>query len=144
MNITATEVRTSPVTFWGRAGALWDLVITAPFATPWTAGLVFDALRAVHRGLGLPGAEPPVFEPMMLMMVSLFGTAVLMWSLGRLWYPLPRLILTDTVGRLLFITWFAWSWASGGSAVSGFFLLLELIWAVAQAQSLYRHRRADR
>jgi len=37
----------------GRIGALYDLAVTAPFATPWTAALVLTVLGKLHDYLGV-------------------------------------------------------------------------------------------
>jgi hypothetical protein len=46
----------------GRAGAIYDVIVTAPFAAPWTAGLVLSVLAWTHDVLNLPGDAPPTFE----------------------------------------------------------------------------------
>ena len=46
------------------ASALYDLFVTLPFATPWTAGWLLDHLRQLHVQFGLPGAVPPDFGPL--------------------------------------------------------------------------------
>jgi hypothetical protein len=46
----------------GRIGAIYDIIVTAGFATPWTAGLILSLLAHIHNWFGLPGAEMPEFE----------------------------------------------------------------------------------
>lgn len=65
---------TRGVARWGRAGALYDLVASAAFLTPWTASG----------------------------MLGLFGTVVVMWSIARWRRPEPLLIDIDTAGRAVF------------------------------------------
>jgi len=133
----------SGVVRWGRAGAGYDLVVTALFATPWTAGLVFDAMRAVHEGLGVGGAPPPSMNGTALLMTSLFGVVVVMWSIARWVRPEPVLIGMDTAGRLVFSAWFTWALAEGESRVLVAFLVLELAWALVQGWAVvgqYRGR----
>ena len=138
---------TSGVVRWGRAGAGYDLVVTALFATPWTARAVFGTMRDVHEGLGLAGAPPPVPDPTTLLMVSLFGVVVCMWSIARWLRPEPVLIGMDALGRLVFGAWFLWALAQGESRVLVGFLVLELVWALAQGSAMltqYGRVRAHR
>ena len=72
--------------------ALYDLVVTAPFATPLTAPLAITQLHGLHTALGLPGTIPE-FAPMHLFFVNLFGTIVVLWSAVRLLDPAPRYVL---------------------------------------------------
>lgn len=116
-----------------RAGALYDLVVTLPFATPFTAKLVLDAMRATHVGLGLPGAALPEFTPTHLLFVSFFGTIVSVWSYLRLRTHARVVFALDTVGRALFSTWMLVTLLGGGSPVVLPFLILELAFCVAQA-----------
>jgi hypothetical protein len=132
---------------WGRAGAGYDLVVTVLFAAPWTARVVFEAMRGVHEGLGLAGAPPPVPGATTLLMVSLFGVAVCMWSIARWLRPEPVLIGMDAVGRLVFSAWFLWALAQGESRVLVGFLVLELVWALVQGVAVvsqYGRGRAHR
>lgn len=133
---TPAPVRPSSLTRWGRAGAAYDLAVTAPFATPWTASLVLDLFRAAHTGLDLPGSPPPEPDALTLLFISLFGSAVLMWSLAR-WYRPERLLISiDTVGRAAFSVWFAWALYQGQSAITVLFLVLELAWCAAQLRAV--------
>ncbi|HEX8869683.1 MAG TPA: hypothetical protein VF821_28750 [Lentzea sp.] len=101
---------TRDVTRWGKAGALYDLVASAAFLTPWTAGAV----------------------------LTLFGTVVVMWSVARWFRPEPLLIGIDTAGRALFSLWFAWALWHGQTPVLAVFLVLELFWGAAQLRALVR------
>ena len=135
---------TSAVTRTGRAGALYDLLVTALFATPWTATLAFDLLRHLHETLGLPGTPPPHLTGTPLLMTTLFGVVVTMWSIARWLHPAPLLITLDTAGRLAFASWFLWALTQGESRVLAGFLALELLWAGLQARSLLTHYRPSR
>jgi hypothetical protein len=128
--------RPSTVARWGRAGAAYDLVVSAAFATPWTATLVLDRFAAIHTALGLPGSPAPRPDAMSLMFVTLFGTVVLMWSVARWFRPEPLLIWIDTAGRAAFSGWFVWSLSQGQTPVIALFLALELFWGLAQLRAL--------
>ena len=117
----------------GRAGAVYDVIVTAGFATPWTTGLVLNALARLHDVLGLPGDPPPSFQTAHLLYVTLFGIVVTLWGLVRVIWPVPLLIAADTVGRAAFALTFGWALVNGFSTVVVGFLVLELAWLVAQA-----------
>ena len=110
---------------WGRAGALYDLVASIAFVTPWTAALVLDLLGTPH-------------SKETLLFATLFGTVVVMWSIARWQKPEPLLIGIDTVGRALFSLWFAWALWHGQTPVLAGFLALELFWGAAQLRALVR------
>lgn len=114
-----------------RASALYDLVITAPFATPWSFELVRAQLSAVNQALG----GPPLagFDTLQTLFALLMGSLVTVWSVLRLRTPEARLGRYDGAGRLLFSLWMAWAWSQGGLPVALLFLLPELAWGVLQA-----------
>ncbi|WP_353815758.1 hypothetical protein [Agromyces sp. SYSU T00266] len=122
----------------GRAGAIYDLVVTIGFATPWTAAAVLGSLHALHVALGLPGSPPPVLGPFELMLTAMMGTAVAMWALARIRYPFASLIAIDSVGRVAFSTWMVTALVSGASPVIVVFLVPEAIWAILQAIGVIR------
>ncbi|TGN65363.1 hypothetical protein EXE59_16390 [Nocardioides eburneiflavus] len=64
----------------GRAGAVYDVAVTVPFATPWTAGLVLGAFAWLHDVLNLPADAPPSFESGHMIYVVLFGIVTTMWG----------------------------------------------------------------
>ncbi|MGW4931314.1 hypothetical protein ACWEOH_19435 [Agromyces sp. NPDC004153] len=135
--------RPAPVRF-GRAGALYDLVVTVAFATPWTATAMLDLQRRIHTALGLGGAPLPEFGPVELMFLSMMGTVVTMWAIARLRHPIMDLIAIDTVGRVAFSAWMVVALASGASALLALFLVLELAWAVLQGAGLVAQWRSRR
>ena len=128
----------------GRIGALYDLAVTAPFATPWTAALVLTVLGKLHDYLGLPGEAMPEFETSHLLYVTLFGIIVTLWSVVRVLRPLPWLIAADTIGRAAFSLTFIWTLTQGHSAVVVPFLVLEVSFLVYQAMGVRAALRADR
>lgn len=117
---------TRDVARWGKAGALYDLVATVAFLTPWTAGAVLDLIGT------------PTSDTTTLLFATLFGTVVVMWSIARWLRPEPLLIGIDTAGRALFSLWFAWALWHGQTPVLAGFLALELFWGAAQLRALVR------
>lgn len=123
-----------------RASALYDLVVTLPFATPFTAGWLLEQLHQLHVWLGLSGATPPHFEPMHLLFVSLMGTIVTLWAVLRIWRPEPLFGAVDTAGRAFFSLWMAWALWMGQSSLLAVMLALELTWFFVQGGAILRWR----
>lgn len=134
----------APVRF-GRAGAIYDLIVTVAFATPWTAAVMLDLQRWLHTGLGAAGAQLPEFGPVQLLFMNMAGTAVTMWAIARIIHPVPTLIAIDTfIGRVAFSVWMIVALASGASAVIAVFLVMEVVWAMLQGAGLWAARRGRR
>lgn len=121
-----------------RASAFYDLIVTAGFATPWTATLALGTITDIHRGLGLSGAVPMIDDPFTMLFANLLGSIVVVWSVIRLIRPEPLLGAGDTIGRLLFSAWFAWALGQGASSVLVAFLVLELGWGVLQGVAVWK------
>ena len=113
-----------------RASAAYDLLRTAPFATPWTFALVHAQLSAVNQHLG--GAPLPAFGPFHVLFACLMGSIVLVWSVLRLRAPSVTLGRYDGIGRFLFSAWMAWALAASGAPLLWLFLVPEFCWGVAQ------------
>ena len=118
-----------------RSSAIYDVLATAAFATPWTFHLL-------HRTLGLVSPLPE-FEPLHIFFVNLLGCLVLVWSALRIWRPDPIFGLFDSVARGLFFLWqvyyllvfgispFVWVFAAfefafGASQAYGYWLLYKV------------------
>lgn len=121
-----------------RASAFYDLVVTAGFATPWTAALALGTVTDVHKALGLDGALPVIEDPFTMLFANLLGSIVVVWSVIRLLRPTALLGAGDTVGRLLFSAWFAWALLEGASSVLVGFLVLELSWGLMQGITVWK------
>jgi hypothetical protein len=80
-----------------RVSAGYDLAVTAPFATPWTFGLVLQLLNLI--------SPMPKFEPEHALFVNLMGSIVSVWAALRIYKPDPLLGLFDSFGRVFFFTW---------------------------------------
>ena len=137
-----TALTGAPVRF-GRAGAIYDLVVTIAFATPLTAAWMLDLQRWLHVVFGAGGAPVPEFGPAHLMFTAMMGTAVTMWAIARILFPVAPLIAIDTAGRVAFSAWMIFALASGASTVIVAFLVLELTWGALQAIGLVEQRRAS-
>ncbi len=122
-----------------RASAVYDLVVTAPFATPWSFALAFGQLDTVNQALG--GGALPAFAPLHTLFALLMGSVVLVWSLARLRTPTVSLGRHDAAARALFSAWMLWAWGQTGAPVLLLFLLPEAAWGVVQAWPV---RAADR
>jgi hypothetical protein len=113
-----------------RASAVYDLLLTAPFATPWTFAIAHAQLSAVNRSLG--GDTLPGFGPFHVLFACLMGSIVLVWSVLRLRAASVALGRYDGVGRFLFSAWMAWALAASGAPLLWLFLVPEFCWGVAQ------------
>ena len=123
-----------------RASAIYDVLMTAPFATPWTFLLLHDHLSALNVSLG--GLPLPVFGPFHLLISSLFGSVVMVWSVLRMLDPQPRFGRYDAAARYLFSTWMAWALFTTGQPLLWLFFVPELAWGLAQSLPLRRSEGA--
>lgn len=80
-----------------RASALYDILATAAFATPWSFALLHGMLSQL--------TPLPPFAPTHLLLANLLGSIVLVWSLLRLRDPQARFGLYDAAARGLFLLW---------------------------------------
>lgn len=117
--------------------ALYDLLVTAPFATPWTFEFNRAQLSAINLGLG--GQALPAFDALQTMFALLMGSIVLVWAVLRLRGPTVQFGRYDAAGRLLFGTWMAWAWMQTGAPVLLLFIVPETAWAIAQAWPVRRN-----
>lgn len=124
------------------AGAFYDLVVSLPFATPWSAAPVLRSLVRLHGVLGLGGAPPPTFVAGHLLFVAFFGTVVTLWSLVRIVFRRPADGAADTIGRGFFAAWMAWAIAAGVSRLVAVAFALEIGWGLVQGVGYWRLREA--
>lgn len=113
-----------------RASAIYDLLVTAPFATPWTFAIAHAQLSGINQQLG--GAALPLFTPFHVLFACLLGSIVLVWSVLRINDPQPRFGRYDGVGRFLFSTWMAWALQATGAPLLWLFLVPEMAWGLVQ------------
>lgn len=114
-----------------RASALYDVLVTLPFATPWT----FVAARALlsDANIALGGSALPAFEPFHILIACLMGSVVMVWSVLRLRDPQARYGRYDAGARLLFATWMGWAWLQTGTPLLWLFIVPECAWFIVQA-----------
>src|SRR5438874_9030700 len=86
-----------------RASAWYDLIVTAPFFTPWSFAYAHGQLSLLNVRLG--GAPLPAFATLHTLFVCMMGGLVLVWSLARLRMPSVALGRHDGAARLLFSLW---------------------------------------
>lgn len=114
-----------------RASALYDLLVTAPFATPWSLAWLLRQLDALGQWLGF--APLATFSPEALLLGNLLGSVVCVWAALRLASPSVALGRYDAVARGLFALWQAWALYQGASPLLAMFLVIEIGFGIAQA-----------
>lgn len=115
-----------------RASAIYDILVTFPFALPGLAAWNIVQLRALHDSLGLSGSIPD-FDPLHIFFVNLMGTVVLTWSYLRVVRPDPLLGLLDGIGRFFFSTWMLYYlFVHGATGLLWLFFIPEISWGIAQ------------
>jgi hypothetical protein len=114
-----------------RASAWYDLLVTWPFALPWSFAWLLGMLASLHTALGLPGSVPAA-DAMHVLLANLLGSVVVVWSLARILAPSLLLGRLDGLARLLFALWQIYAVTQGASAVVLGFTALELLFGVLQ------------
>lgn len=114
-----------------RASGWYDLLVTWPFALPWTFAWVYAQLGALGQALGLPGVLHPL-EPTHMLLANLMGSVIVVWSIARIVAPTVLLGRLDGVARILFATWQIYAVAQGASALVLGFTAVELVFGVLQ------------
>jgi hypothetical protein len=125
-----------------RASALCDILIVAPFASPWSFSLLYPQLTRLNLWLGGPPLAP--FAGIHVLITCLMGSLVLLWSVRRWLEPSLALGRYDGAGRFLFATWMVWALVQGGLPLLWLFLAMELCWGVAQWLPVAPARGAQR
>jgi hypothetical protein len=113
-----------------RASAIYDVLATVPFATPWTFAWNWHQLSAVNVLLG--GAALSPFDVYPTLIACLMGSLVLVWAVLRIATPEVRLGRYDGVARFLFSTWMAWALFLTHQPLLWLFLIPEFAWGVVQ------------
>jgi hypothetical protein len=114
-----------------RSSALYDLIMTAAFATPRTYAVMADVLESIHDSTGLTGVVPGI-APDTVFFANLMGSVVIVWSLARILSPEPRLGRLDALARGLFAAWMIHAMLRGVSTILIGFLIVELGWMLVQ------------
>lgn len=113
-----------------RASAIYDVLLTAPFSTPWTFALLHAQLSRINIGLG--GSALPDFGPFHVMIACLMGSLVLVWSALRILRTEAILGRYDGIARFLFSVWMAWALLITGTPLLWLFVIPEFCWGVVQ------------
>lgn len=114
-----------------RASALYDLLVTAPFMTPWSLLLVFSGMTELSDLLGLDRPIPTLDATQMLL-GNLLGSVVIVWSLWRWRQPTQLAGRYDALARGLFALWQVVAVAQGASVLILGFTLMELLFGLMQ------------
>ncbi|MDN3239620.1 hypothetical protein [Glycomyces tritici] len=123
-----------------RSSAVYDLIVTAGFATPWTFMLLHGALDALSGALGLRGF--PELDLMQVFYANLMGSVVVVWSVLRVVRPQVLHGLFDGFARVLFSAAMVNALAQGGPQLLWGFLVVEAAWGAVQLGLWNRARRA--
>jgi len=123
-----------------RRSALYDLIITAPFATPWTARWLVGGLGSLHDAVGASGQRPALVGAVAVLLANLMGSLVVLWSFARLRGATIEHGITDVIARGVFALWMAWAIATGGSSLLAGFLVAEVAWGLAQLRAVRASR----
>lgn len=115
-----------------RASAWYDLVVTAPLATPWTLAWFLSQLAQLHERLGLPGTVP-AYDTSVGLFANLLGSVVVVWSLVRIRSPQAWLGRFDALSRYLFAAWMLYALAHGATAALVLYVVVELAWGIGQS-----------
>ena len=114
-----------------RASGWYDLLVTWPFALPWTFAWLYAQLTLLAQALALPGTLHPLDATHMLL-ANLLGSVVVVWSLARIVAPTVLLGRLDGVARFLFAAWQIYAVAHGANAIVLVFTAFELLFGVLQ------------
>lgn len=120
-----------------RWSGIYDLVLTAPFALPYTAKVNLEIFGDVHEYMGLDGVWDDRFSNTSLLFVLLMGMIVSVWSILRILHPKPLLGLFDGMARFCFSFCFIYYVYNGGSHIMLIFLVPEIIWGLVQVIFFY-------
>lgn len=117
-------------------GAAYDILVTAGFATPWTAAFVLRTLSQMHTYFGFAGTAPFIVDSVTMLFVNLLGTIVLTWSILRLFRPTLLNGAFDCATRLVFALWMYFAMQAGVTTIIWALLLGELIWFLLQGSAI--------
>lgn len=119
-------------------GAWYDLIATIAFATPWTFAIVYQLLGNIAQRFGFDGALP-VFEPMHILMVNMFGSVVVLWAILRIRNPQVQFGRYSAAVRVLLITWQLYAVAYGASQILLVFSALLFVFGIAESLPIKKH-----
>ncbi len=114
-----------------RASAWYDLLVTWPFALPWSFVWLHAQLASLAHAMGLPGTLHPL-DATHLLLANLLGSVVVVWSVARIVAPSRLLGGLDGLARMLFAVWQIYAVAHGASTIILVFTVMELLFGVLQ------------
>ncbi|MBW7566711.1 hypothetical protein KIF53_12225 [Chromobacterium subtsugae] len=119
-----------------RLSAIYDLIATAAFATPWTFAVVHALLGKI--------SPLPAFAPIHVLFANLLGSVVVVWSVLRLRRPEAEFGLYDAFARGLFFAWqLYYLLAMDGVAIVWGFAAMEAAFGLAQGYGYWLLRQAE-
>jgi hypothetical protein len=142
LNIGARPMQLSHYLKLVRASAIYDLLVTWPFATPWTLTWLYTQLASTAHALQLPGVVPPL-DATHVLFANLLGSVVVVWSLARLCAPSVQLGRLDAAARFMFAAWQVYAVVHGASVIVLGFTALELVFGVLQSAPVRTGRAVD-
>ena len=114
-----------------RVSAWYDLIVTWPFAIPFTLALYWGGLLSwISALLGLPPL--PALDVHGVLFANFTGSVVIVWSLARILSDDIRLARLDGLARLLFSAWMINALAQGATPLLYVFLLPEIGFGILQ------------
>ena len=127
-----------------RASAIYDWIVTAPFAFPILVGYQLSTLTAIHNYFGF-GGNIPDFEPMHLFFINLMGSVVLVWSTLRIHKGEPLFGFYDGIARVLFSTWMLfYLFFANVTHLLILFVIPESIWGIVQLYGFWLYQKQSR
>ncbi|MFF7708536.1 hypothetical protein [Pseudomonas sp. NPDC007930] len=115
-----------------RISAVYDLLVTAPFMTPWSAALYLGSFATLSEALGL--ARPiPVLGAAEMLFANLLGSLVAVWAVWRLRHTSLAAGRYDAAARGVFTLWQLYAVGAGASVLLLGFTLMEVAFGVLQA-----------
>ena len=115
-----------------RYSTLYDLIITAPFATPWSFVFFMGLFSSAATSMGLPGILPTL-DVFHIFFANLMGSVVVIWGVVRWRLRLPILLRYDAAARFLFSTWMVVALLNGANLILLAMLFVEITLAVLQS-----------
>lgn len=115
-----------------RASAVYDILVTFPFALPGLAVWNLAQIKTLHTSFAFSGSLPD-FAPFHLFFVNLMGSLVMVWSILRVYMPEPIFGLYDSFARVLFSSWMLYYLLLHNvTGVLWLFIVPEISWGVIQ------------
>ncbi|MBX7173393.1 MAG: hypothetical protein K1X72_20660 [Pyrinomonadaceae bacterium] len=127
-----------------KASAIYDWIVTAPFAFPFLVNYQISTLNTLHNYFGF-GGQIPNFEPMHLFFINLMGSVVLVWSTLRIHKSEPLFGFYDGIARVLFSSWMIFYLLFGNAThLLVFFVIPESIWGIVQLYGFWLYQKQSR